>query len=79
MPMYGILKVGEAVTFPGLLDIKLIVDEIYENRGCARCKYYDDHLRKFIKLTLPIDALVPVRKTLKARAAVSSMTNTPDR
>ena len=61
--MYGILKAGEAVTFPGLLDIKLIVDEIYENRGSVRCKYYDDLLKKFIKLTLPIDALVPIRKT----------------
>jgi hypothetical protein len=72
MPMYGILKVGEAVTFPGLLDIKLIVDEIYENRASVRCKYYDDHLRKFIKLTLPIDGLVPIRKTLKASVSVSS-------
>jgi hypothetical protein len=72
MPMYSILKVGEAVTFPGLLDIKLIVDEVFENRGNARCKYYDDHLKKFIKLTLPIDALAPIRKTLKARVSVSN-------
>jgi len=60
--MYAILKVGEAVTFPGLMDIKLIVDEIYDNKGHVRCKYYDEHLKKFIKLTLPADSLVPIRK-----------------
>ena len=61
--MHANLKAGEEVTFPGLLDIKLIVDEVYENRGCVRCKYYDEHLKKFIKLTLPADALVRTRKT----------------
>jgi hypothetical protein len=60
--MYGFLKVGEEVTFPGLLDIKLIIEEVYENKGSARCKYYDEHLKRFIKLTLPADSLVPVRK-----------------
>lgn len=60
--MYADLKVGEEVTFPGLLDIKLIVEEIYENRESIRCKYYDDHLRKFIRLTFPADSLVPTRK-----------------
>ena len=60
--MYGILKVGEAVTFPGLIDIKLIVEEVYENKGYVRCKYYDDLLKKFIKLTLPADSLVPIPK-----------------
>ncbi|HEY6900434.1 MAG TPA: hypothetical protein VI233_07320 [Puia sp.] len=60
--MYDFLKVGDEVTFPGLLDIKLIVEEVHENRGNVRCKYYDDHLKKFIKLTLPADALVPSQK-----------------
>ena len=60
--MYGLLKVGEEVTFQGLLDIKLIVDEVYENKGSVRCKYYDDHLKRFIKLTLPADSLVPTQK-----------------
>jgi hypothetical protein len=63
--MYDFLKVGEEVTFPGLLDIKLIVVEVYENRGNVRCKYYDDHLKRFIKLTLPADGLVPSPKALK--------------
>jgi hypothetical protein len=60
--MYNLLKVGEEVTFPGLLDIRLIVEEVYENRGNVRCKYYDDHLKRYIKLTLPTDALVPCQK-----------------
>jgi len=60
--MYNLLKVGEEVTFPGLLDIRLIVEEVYENRGNVRCKYYDDHLKRYIRLTLPADALVPCQK-----------------
>jgi hypothetical protein len=60
--MYNLLKVGEEVTFPGLLDIRLIIEEVHENRGNARCKYYDDHLKRYIRLTLPIDALVPGQK-----------------
>jgi hypothetical protein len=72
MPMYGMLKVGEAVTFPGLMDIKLIVEEVYENKGHVRCKYYDDLLQKFIKLTLPADSLMPIRKTPKLKVLVSS-------
>jgi hypothetical protein len=60
--MYNLLKVGEEVTFPGLLDIRLIVEEVHENRGNVRCKYYDDHLKRYIKLTLPTDALVPCQK-----------------
>jgi hypothetical protein len=60
--MYNLLKVGEEVTFPGLLDIRLIVEEVHENRGNVRCKYYDDHLKRYIKLTLPTDALIPSRK-----------------
>jgi hypothetical protein len=60
--MYNLLKVGEEVTFPGLLDIRLIVEEVHENRGNVRCKYYDDHLKRYIKLTLPTEALVPFQK-----------------
>jgi len=60
--MYEFLKVGQEVSFPGLIDIKLIVDEVYENGGAVRCKYYDDHLKRFIKLMLPADALIPSRK-----------------
>jgi hypothetical protein len=70
--MYGMLKVGEEVTFPGLIDIRLIVDEVYENKEHVRCKYYDDHLKKFIKLTLPADSLVPIRKTPRLKAFVSN-------
>jgi len=69
--MYDLLKVGDEVTFPGLLDIKLVVEEVFENRGNVRCKYYDDHLKRFIKLTLPADALVPARKVLKQVKVVS--------
>lgn len=67
--MYPHLEVGEEVIFPGLLDIKLIVEEVYETRGSVRCKYYDDHLKKFIKLTVPADSLVHARKpqTLKLK------------
>ena len=60
--MYNLLKVGEEVSFPGLIDIRLIVEEVYENRGNVRCKYYDDHLKRYIRLTLPTDALIPSQK-----------------
>jgi hypothetical protein len=63
--MYEYLKAGEVVSFPGLTDIRLIVEEVYEAKGAARCKYYDDHLKRFIKLTLPADALIPARKLRK--------------
>ena len=66
--MYEFLKVGDEVIFPGLLDIKLIVDEVYESRGAIRCKYYDDQLKKFIKVMLPAGAVVRTRK----RAAIPS-------
>jgi hypothetical protein len=56
--MSDFLKVGEEVTFRGLLDIKLIVEGMNEVRGNVRCKYYDDHLKRFIKLTLPAESLV---------------------
>jgi hypothetical protein len=60
--MYEYLKPGEEVTFQGLMDIKLIVEEVNEIRGNVRCKYYDDNLKRFIKLTLPADSLLPCKK-----------------
>jgi len=69
--MYDFLKAGDEVTFPGLLDIKLIIEEVHENRGKVRCKYYDDHLKRFIKLTLPSDALIPCPKVQKKMLKVS--------
>jgi hypothetical protein len=58
--MYDYLKAGEEVSFPGLLDIRLIVEEVCESG--VRCKYYDDHLNKYIKLTFPSDALIRTGK-----------------
>jgi hypothetical protein len=69
--MYDLLKVGEEVTFPGLIDIRLIVEEVNESLGNVRCKYYDDHLKRYIKLTLPSNALVPSRKRLARREPAS--------
>jgi hypothetical protein len=60
--MYEYLKPGAEVSFQGLLDIKLIVEEVNEARGNVRCKYYDDNLKRFIKLTLPADSLTLVQK-----------------
>ena len=60
--MYAFLEAGQEVSFPGLTEIRLIVEEVCESRGMVRCKYYDEHLQKFIRLTLPIDAVVPSRK-----------------
>ena len=71
--MCDFLKVGEEVTFRGLMDIKLIVEGVNEVRGNVRCKYYDDHLKRYIKLTLPAESLMPseiVQK--KAKVLVSS-------
>jgi hypothetical protein len=76
--MYNLLKVGEEVTFPGLLDIRLIVEEVYENRGIVRCKYYDDHLKRYIKLTLPTDALVPCQKVRPKLKTIVRKTNLLD-
>ena len=56
--MYDDLKVGEEVYFPGLLDIKLVVEEVQECK--VRCRYFDDHLRKYIRLTVSADALIRV-------------------
>jgi hypothetical protein len=70
--MYEFLKVGDEVIFPGLMEIRLIVEEVYEVRGAVRCKYYDDQLKKYIKLTLPADALIPYRKPSKPAKVVIS-------
>ena len=59
--MYEFLKAGDEVIFPGLLEIRLIVDEVFESRGAIRCKYYDDQLKKFIKIMLPANAVVRTR------------------
>ena len=63
--MYDFLEVGAEVTFQCLHDIKLIVEEFNEFKGNVRCKYYDENLKRFIKLTLPAESLSPVRKTPK--------------
>jgi len=68
--MYDFLKAGDEVTFHGLLDIKLIVEEVDEARGSVRCKYYDDNLRRYIKLTLPADALTPCRRAATPKTRV---------
>lgn len=68
--MYEFLKVGEEVTFQCLHDIKLIIEEINEFKGNVRCKYYDDNLGRFIKLTLPAESLTPVRKTVRRTAVI---------
>jgi hypothetical protein len=68
--MYDHLKVGEEVSFPGLLDIKLIVEGVQGRK--VFCKYYDDHLKKFIRLTFPIDNLVRVTPTSAPTPVVSA-------
>jgi len=65
--MYDFLQVGAEVTFQCLHDIRLIVEEVNEFRGSVRCKYYDENLQRFIRLTLPADSLIPVRKSLKTK------------
>jgi hypothetical protein len=71
--MYDFIKIGQEVTFQGLLDIKLIVEEVNEVRGNARCKYYDHHLKRYIKLTLPVDALIPIKKEVKKKLPISGL------
>jgi hypothetical protein len=68
--MFHHLKIGEEVSFPGLLDIKLIVEAI--NDGKVRCKYYDDHLQKYIRVTFPAETLIRVTPTLAPAPAVSA-------
>jgi uncharacterized protein YodC (DUF2158 family) len=57
--MYQFFRVGEEVHFKCLPDIKLIIEDINETSGSIRCKYYDDNLRKYIRLRLSADSLVP--------------------
>lgn len=59
--MYHYLKAGAEVTFQCLHDLTLIVEEFNEHKGNVRCKYYDDNLKQFIKLTLPAESLMPVK------------------
>jgi hypothetical protein len=69
--MYEYLKPGEEVTFQSLLDLRLIVEEVNERRGNVRCKYYDENLGKFIKLTLPAESLTPRRNaSIKKKVAI---------
>ena len=68
--MYEYLKPGEEVTFQSLLDLRLIVEEVNERRGNVRCKYYDENLGKFIKLTLPAESLTPFRDASKKKKVV---------
>jgi hypothetical protein len=65
--MCDIFKVGEEVTFRALVDLPLIVEGVDELRGNVRCKYFDDHLLRFIKLTLPAESL-----TYRANAMLST-------
>ena len=62
--MYELFQTGQEVIFPGLPDIWLTIIAVDENKGNLRCKYYDDHLHKYITLTLSADALSPVRSRL---------------
>ena len=57
--MYDFFRVGEKVTFQSLSDLHLIVEGVNEANGGIRCKYYDDNLKRFIKLTLPAESLIP--------------------
>lgn len=54
--MYDNLKEGEEVSFPGLLDLRLIVEEVHDTK--VRCKYYDEYLKKYVRLTVPSGELV---------------------
>jgi hypothetical protein len=71
--MYEYLKPGEEVTFQGLRDIKLIVVEVNETRANVRCKYFDDNLKKYIKLTLPADSLTPTRQNASKNRNISAI------
>jgi hypothetical protein len=53
-----------------LLDIKLIVEEVHGSK--VRCKYFDDHLRKYIHVTFPSDALIRITSTSGPKPGVSA-------
>ncbi len=57
--MYSFFRIGEEVIFQSLSDIPLIVEGVNEASGGIRCKYFDDNLQRYIKLTLPADSLFP--------------------
>jgi hypothetical protein len=63
--MYYQLKAGAEVTFQSLHDFKFIVEEFNEHAGNVRCKYYDENLKRYIRLTLPAEAVFPVPKKKK--------------
>lgn len=57
--MYNFFRIGEEVVFQSLSDILLIVEGVNEVNGGIRCKYFDENLNRYIKLTLPPESLVP--------------------
>jgi hypothetical protein len=59
--MYEFFRIGEEVIFQNLSDIPLIVEGVNEVSGGIRCKYFDDNLKRYIKLTLPAESLIPHR------------------
>jgi hypothetical protein len=61
--MYDFFQVGQEVIFQSLSDIRLIVEGINETNGGVRCKYFDENLNRYIKLTLPPESLIPHKNT----------------
>jgi hypothetical protein len=60
------IRPGAKVTFSGLQEIIMIVEEApNEQRGNVRCKYFDDKLHRWIKLTLPVESLQPYKHPKK--------------
>ncbi len=57
--MFNFFRIGEEVVFQSLSDILLIVEGVNEVNGGIRCKYFDENLNRYIKLTLPPESLVP--------------------
>lgn len=56
--MFNFFRIGEEVVFQSLSDILLIVEGVNEINGGIRCKYFDENLNRYIKLTLPPESLV---------------------
>jgi len=69
--MYHFFKVGEEVIFHSLAEIRLIVEDINETSGGVRCKYFDENLRRYIKLTLPADSLTRSKQPPAAEKRIS--------
>jgi hypothetical protein len=59
--MYDFFNIGQEVTFQNLSDLRLIVEGVNEANGGIRCKYFDDNLKRYIKLTLPPESLISCR------------------